>query len=175
MGIGLSPEDRKVQGIVQDLSVRDNIILALQVRRGWFTNLSFGEQKKIADRYIELLGIRTPSAEQQMKNLSGGNQQKVIIARWLASDPLFLILDEPTRGIDVGAKTEIQKLVVELAQKDMAVLFISSEIEEIARCSHEVLVLHDREVVETLRGADINDANIMNAIAVRHVEGTQGG
>jgi len=174
-GIGLSPEDRKVQGIVQDLTVRDNIILALQVRRGWFANLSFRDQKKTADRYIELLGIRTPSAEQQMKNLSGGNQQKVIIARWLASNPLFLILDEPTRGIDVGAKTEIQKLIVELAGKDMAVLFISSEIEEIARCSNEVLVLHDREVVETLRGDDINDGNIMNAIAVRHVEGTKGG
>ncbi|MBN1836082.1 MAG: sugar ABC transporter ATP-binding protein [Spirochaetales bacterium] len=170
-GIGLSPEDRKEQGIVPQLSVRENIALALQVRRGWFKNLSSKEQKEIAERYIELLGIKTPSTEQLMGNLSGGNQQKVIIARWLASDPQFLILDEPTRGIDVGAKTEIQKLVVELAQKNLAVLFISSEIEEIARCSSEVLVLHNREVVETLHGKDINDQNIMNAIAERHVEG----
>ena len=169
-GIGLSPEDRKEQGIVQDLSVRENIILALQVRKGWFKNLSYKEQKAIADHYIEILDIKTPSSEQLMRNLSGGNQQKVIIARWLAANPQFLIVDEPTRGIDVGAKTEIQKLVVELSRKNMAVLFISSEIEEIARCSSEVLVLHDREVVETLYGEDINAQNIMNAIAERHVE-----
>jgi galactofuranose transport system ATP-binding protein len=105
-----------------------------------------------------------------MKNLSGGNQQKVIIARWLAANPQFLILDEPTRGIDVGAKTEIQKLVVDLSRRDMAVLFISSEIEEIARCSSEVLVLHEREVVETLYGQEIDEQNIMNAIAERHEE-----
>jgi len=171
MGIGLSPEDRKEQGIVQELTVRENIILALQVRRGWFNNLSDREQREIAERYIEALDIKTPSADQVMKNLSGGNQQKVIIARWLASNPQFLILDEPTRGIDVGAKTEIQKLVVDLSNRNLAVLFISSEIEEIARCSSEVLVLHEREVVETLYGKDINDQNIMNAIAVRHVEG----
>jgi simple sugar transport system ATP-binding protein len=107
--------------------------------------------------------------------LSGGNQQKVIIARWLASNPQFLILDEPTRGIDVGAKTEIQKLVVELSKRNMAVLFISSEIEEIARCSSEVLVLHGHEVVETLYGTDINDQRIMNAIAERHAEGNEVG
>jgi simple sugar transport system ATP-binding protein len=170
-GIGLSPEDRKEQGIVQDMTVRENIILALQVRNGWFKNLSYREQREIAERYIAMLGIKTPSVDQVMKNLSGGNQQKVIIARWLASNPQFLILDEPTRGIDVGAKTEIQKLVVDLSNQNMAVLFISSEIEEIARCSSEVLVLHDHEVVDTLYGEDINDQNIMNAIAERHAEG----
>jgi len=174
-GIGLGPEDRKEQGIVQGLTVRENIILALQVRKGWFKNLSYREQKEIADHYIEILDIKTPSAEQLMRNLSGGNQQKVIIARWLASNPQFLILDEPTRGIDVGAKTEIQKLVVELSKRNMAVLFISSEIEEIARCSSEVLVLHGHEVVETLYGTDINDQRIMNAIAERHAEGNEVG
>jgi len=173
--IGLSPEDRKEQGIVQDLTVRENIILALQVRKGWFRNLSPKEQKEIADRYIEMLDIKTPSSEQVMKNLSGGNQQKVIIARWLASNPQFLILDEPTRGIDVGAKTEIQKLVVDLSEQNMAVLFISSEIEEISRCSSKVLVLHDREVVQTMYSEDINEQSIMNAIAERHVEGSDVG
>jgi monosaccharide-transporting ATPase len=169
-GIALSPEDRKEQGIVQDMTVRENIILALQVRKGWFRNFSSKEQKEIADRYIEMLGIKTPSSEQVMKNLSGGNQQKVIIARWLASNPQFLILDEPTRGIDVGAKTEIQKLVVDLSKQNMAVLFISSEIEEISRCSSEVIVLHDREVVQTLYSEDINEQSIMQAIAERHAE-----
>jgi len=171
-GIAFSPEDRKEQGIVQDMTVRENIILALQVRKGWFRNLSLKEQKEIADRYIEMLDIKTPSAEQVMKNLSGGNQQKVIIARWLASKPQFLILDEPTRGIDVGAKTEIQKLVVDLSKQNMAVLFISSEIEEISRCSSEVIVLHNREVVQTLYSEDINEQSIMQAIAERHAEDT---
>ena len=171
-GIALSPEDRKEQGIVQDMTVRENIILALQVRKGWFRNFSLKEQKEIADRYIKMLGIKTPSSEQVMKNLSGGNQQKVIIARWLASNPQFLILDEPTRGIDVGAKTEIQKLVVDLSKQNMAVLFISSEIEEISRCSSEVIVLHNREVVQTLYSEDINEQSIMQAIAERHAEDT---
>ncbi len=175
LGIGLSPEDRKAQGLIQDLSVRENIILALQVRKGWFGNLSSRQQRQIAERYIRLLDIKTPSSEQLMRNLSGGNQQKVIIARWLASAPRFLILDEPTRGIDVGAKTEIQKLVVRLARDGLAVLFISSEIEEIARCSGTVLVLHNREVVETLRGRDIEDRTIMNAIAERHLEDSPDG
>jgi len=171
-GIALSPEDRKEQGIVQDMTVRENIILALQVRKGWFRNLSSKEQKEIADRYIKMLDIKTPSTEQVMKNLSGGNQQKVIIARWLASNPQFLILDEPTRGIDVGAKTEMQKLVVDLSKQNLAVLFISSEIEEISRCSNKVLVLHDREVVQTLYSEDINEQSIMHAIAERHAEDT---
>ncbi len=143
LGIALSPEDRKDQGIIGDLSVRENIILALQNRKGWFKTLSIGEQQEIADKYIDLLIIKTPSADQAIKNLSGGNQQKVINGRWLAADPRFLILDEPTRGIDVGAKTEIQRLIVELSKQDMAVMFISSELEEIARCSTEVMVMHE--------------------------------
>ena len=167
-GIGLSPEDRKAQGIIEDLSVRENIVLAFQVRRGWRRNLSLREQREIADRYIKALNIKTPSGEQAMRNLSGGNQQKVIIARWLASNPRFLIVDEPTRGIDVGAKTEIQKLILELSKGDMAVLFISSEIEEIERCSTKVLVLHDLQVIRTLHGREIDENTIMQAIAAQH-------
>jgi len=168
LGLALSPEDRKDQGIIGDLSVRENIILALQNRKGWFKTLSRTEQQEIADRYIEILNIKTPSADQAIKNLSGGNQQKVIIGRWLAANPKFLILDEPTRGIDVGAKTEIQKLIVELSKQDMAVMFISSELEEIARCSTKVMVMHDMKVSNTLEGDDINENTIMHAIAERH-------
>jgi len=168
LGIALSPEDRKDQGIIGDLSVRENIILALQNRKGWFKTLSQAEQQEIADKYIELLNIKTPSSEQAIKNLSGGNQQKVIIGRWLAANPKFLILDEPTRGIDVGAKTEIQKLIVELSKQDMAVMFISSELEEVARCSTEVMVMHDMQLSEFLHGDDINEQSIMHAIAERH-------
>jgi len=171
LGLALSPEDRKDQGIIGDLSVRENIILALQNRKGWFKTMSRAEQQEIADRYIEILNIKTPSADQAIKNLSGGNQQKVIIGRWLAANPKFLILDEPTRGIDVGAKTEIQKLIVELSKQEMAVMFISSELEEIARCSTKVMVMHDMKVSNTLEGDDINENTIMHAIAERHTDG----
>jgi len=169
LGIGLSPEDRKAQGIIGDLSVRENIILALQARKGWFKTISRQEQENLALKYIKLLKIKTPSAEQSINNLSGGNQQKVIIARWLAANPRFLIFDEPTRGIDVGAKTEIQKLILELSYKDdMAIMFISSEIEELSRCSSKVIIMHDLELSETLYDKDINDHTIMHSIAERH-------
>ena len=174
LGIALSPEDRKEQGIIGDLSVRENIILALQNRKGWFKTLSPAEQQELADKYIALLNIKTPSADQAIKNLSGGNQQKVIIGRWLAANPKFLILDEPTRGIDVGAKTEIQKLIVELSRQDMAVMFISSELEEIARCSTEVMVMHDMQVSDFLEDEEINEHSIMQAIAERHTEENHG-
>src|SRR5438445_645515 len=111
-GIGLCPEDRKSEGIIEDLSLRENIVLALQVKQGWFRNIPRARQEEIAERYIKLLDIRTPTAAQAIKNLSGGNQQKAIVARWLATQPSLLILDEPTRGIDVGAKAEIQKLIL---------------------------------------------------------------
>jgi len=173
LGIGMSPEDRKAQGIIEDLSVRENIVLALQARKGWFNTVSRRDQEEIADRYITMLGIKTPTADQLIKNLSGGNQQKVIIARWLAANPNFLILDEPTRGIDVGAKTDIQKLMIELSQQGMALMFISSEIEEIDRCSSKVVIMHDFEVTQTLYGDDINEQSIMQSIAERHLEDEQ--
>ncbi len=163
-GIGLCPEDRKADGIVDDLTVRENIILALQARRGWFKHLSLQQQYEIADKYIRLLNIATPSADQPVKNLSGGNQQKVILARWLATDPRLLILDEPTRGIDVGAKAEIQKLVLSLAEEGKACLFISSELEEVIRTSHRIAVLRDREKVTEFTG-QVDEHQIMLSIA----------
>ena len=163
-GVGLCPEDRKAEGIVDDLTVRENIILALQASRGWFKYLSPQRQYEIADKYIKLLSIATPSADQPVKNLSGGNQQKVILARWLATNPQVLILDEPTRGIDVGAKAEIQKMVLSLAEEGKACIFISSELDEVLRCSHRIMVLRDREKVTEFSG-EVDEHTIMESIA----------
>jgi len=163
-GVALCPEDRKAEGIVGDLTVRENIILAMQASRGWFKYLSLQKQYELADKYIKLLNIATPSADQPVKNLSGGNQQKVILARWLATDPQVLILDEPTRGIDVGAKAEIQKLVLSLAEEGKSCVFISSELEEVMRCSHRIAVLRDRNKVTEFTG-EIDEHVIMQAMA----------
>jgi simple sugar transport system ATP-binding protein len=164
-GLAFCPEDRKTSGIIPDLSVRENIVLALAARGSVFRSLSRRQQNEIADRYIRALGIATPHAEQAIKNLSGGNQQKVILARWLASNPRLLILDEPTRGIDVGAKAEIQKLTLSLVAGGMSVLFISSELEEVVRVSDRVAVLRDRVKVAELEGEHINERAIMRTIA----------
>jgi galactofuranose transport system ATP-binding protein len=163
-GVALCPEDRKAEGILADLSVRENIILAMQANRGWFKYLGIREQYEIADRYIRLLSIATPSADQPVKNLSGGNQQKVILARWLATNPRLLILDEPTRGIDVGTKADIQRLVLDLAEEGRSCVFISSELEEVLRTSHRVVVLRDKQKVTEFTG-DIEDKAIMHAMA----------
>lgn len=151
-GIALCPEDRKAEGVLGDLTIRENIILALQARYGWFKFMSKQKQDEIAEKYIKLLGIATPSSEQLVKNLSGGNQQKVILARWLATNPKVLILDEPTRGIDVGAKTEIQKLVMQLAEEGKSCVFISSEMDEVLRISDRIAVLRDRKKVAEYPG-----------------------
>ena len=151
-GISLCPEDRKAEGIVGDLTIRENIILALQARYGWFKFLTTQRQYEIAEKYIKLLGIVTPSPDQLVNNLIGGNQQKDILARWLATNPRVLILDEPTRGIDVGAKTEIQKLVMQLAEEGKSCVFISSEIEEVLRISDRIAVLRDRKKVAEYPG-----------------------
>lgn len=164
-GIAFCSENRKTEGIIEDLTVRENIILALQAQRGWFRTLSRRRQEEIAAEYIRALDIKPPDPDQFVRNLSGGNQQKVILARWLLMNPKLLILDEPTRGIDVGAKAEIQKLVLSLAEKGMAVLFISSELEEVIRVSSRVAVLRDRHHVRHLTGGDIQQAAIMQAIA----------
>ena len=164
-GIAFCPEDRRREGIIADLSVRENIILAIQASRGIFKTMARKEQIRIVDEYIKELNIVTPDAEQKVKFLSGGNQQKVILARWLASNPKFLILDEPTRGIDVGVKLDIQNLVGKLAEKGMAVLFISSELEEVLRSSERIVVLRDRKIVGDLTGEDMNGAKVMQSIA----------
>jgi galactofuranose transport system ATP-binding protein len=163
-GVALCPEDRKAAGIVDDLTVRENIILAMQASLGWFKHLSLQEQNSIADKYIKLLNISTPSADQPVKNLSGGNQQKVILARWLATNPRLLILDEPTRGIDVGTKAEIQKLVLALAEEGKSCMFISSELEEVLRTSHRIVVLRDQQKIAEF-GGDVTEQQVMESIA----------
>ncbi|MBO4532325.1 MAG: sugar ABC transporter ATP-binding protein [Treponema sp.] len=164
-GIGYLPEDRKGDGIIQDLSVRENIILALQVLNGFNKPLSRAESEKLADEYIELLDIKTASKETPIKSLSGGNQQKVILARWLLTHPQFLILDEPTRGIDVGTKIEIQKQVLKLAEEGVSVTFISSEIEEMLSVCQRLIVMRDRKIVGELKDAMLRQDVIMQTIA----------
>ncbi len=162
------PEDRKEEGILSDLSVRENIIIALQARKGIFKLMNRKDQEVFADQYIDLLQIKTASRETPVKQLSGGNQQKVILARWLLTEPEFLILDEPTRGIDVGTKSEIQKLVVDLAKKGKAVMFISSEIEEMLRTCNRMVILRDQEKIGELSHEEISQSRIMEAIAGGH-------
>ena len=164
-GIAYLPEDRKVDGIVGDLSVRDNIILAAQVLRGFFRPFSKAQANKFADEYIKLLEIKTASADTPIKSLSGGNQQKVILARWLLTHPEYLILDEPTRGIDIGTKIEIQKLVLKLASEGMSVTFISSETDEMLRTCSRLIVMRDRKKVGEIDGEDLTQSKIMDTIA----------
>lgn len=164
-GFALCPEDRKVEGIIPDLTVRENIILALQAKRGWLKTLSYKKQEEIAQEMISALHIVTPDSSKPAGQLSGGNQQKVILARWLVSQPEFLILDEPTRGIDVGAHAEIVHIIKRLCSEGMALLVISSELAEVAEYSHRVIVLRDRKKLTELTGDDINEQMIMHAIA----------
>ena len=164
-GIGYLPEDRKQDGIVGDLSVRENIILALQVMKGFFKPFSRAQAEAFADEYIKLLEIKTASSDTPIKQLSGGNQQKVILARWLLTNPKYLILDEPTRGIDVGTKIEIQKLVLKLAGEGKSVTFISSEIDEMLRTCSRLMVMRDRKLVGELSGDDLSQSKIMATIA----------
>ena len=164
-GMAYCPEDRKVEGIIADLSVRENMILALQAKRGMFKLMSRKEQEELTDKYIKMLQVKTASRETPIKSLSGGNQQKVILGRWLMTEPDFLILDEPTRGIDVGTKTEIQKLVVKLANEGMSVVFISSEVEEMLRTVTHMGILRDGEKVGELEESELSQENVMKAIA----------
>ena len=163
--IAYLPEDRKIDGIVGDLSVRENIILAAQVLKGFFKPFSKADTYKFADEYIKLLSIKTASADTPIKSLSGGNQQKAILARWLLMNPDYLILDEPTRGIDVGTKIDIQKLVLKLASEGMSVTFISSETDEMLRTCSRLIVMRDRRVVGELSGDDLSQKKIMSTIA----------
>ncbi|MDR0718997.1 MAG: sugar ABC transporter ATP-binding protein [Treponema sp.] len=164
--IAFCPEDRKKYGIIADLSVRENIILAMQAKNGVFKFIPRKRQEEIAGQYIKMLGIVTPSQDMPVRNLSGGNQQKVILARWLVTQPELLILDEPTRGIDVAAKAEIMNLAMKLCDEGMSLVFISSELEEVIRCSDRIAVMRDRKKIAELSGAEMIEQNILKAIAV---------
>ena len=166
-GIAFCPEDRKAEGLLGELSVRENIMLALQAKRGWHHPLSSVEQREIADRMIEALNIATPDAEKPVGQLSGGNQQKVVLARSLVSQPKVLLLDEPTRGIDVGAHAEVVALIRRLCADGLALLVASSELDELVAVSDRVAVLRDRHKVGEMAGSDITRENIIQTIAGR--------
>jgi len=165
MGIGFCSEDRKNEGVFAALSIRENIILALQSRMGLFHHLSAKRQLEIADKMIKSLGIVTPSSSNEASQLSGGNQQKVMLARWLATHPTILILDEPTRGIDVGAKLEIMEQILNLSKEGLGLIFISSEFDEVIRCSSTIAVLKDKEKIAELQGDEMTESRIMRTIA----------
>lgn len=163
--IAFSPEDRRTDGIVADLSIRENIALAIHRKISPFGLINKKRQTEIAEKFVKILNISAPSVEQLIKNLSGGNQQKVILARWLASEPRLLILDEPTRGIDVGAKAEVESAIQALSKEGMSILFISSEMEEVVRSCHRIMVMRDGAMVAELEDDRISETNIMSAIA----------
>ena len=164
-GFALTPEDRKSQAILPNLTVRENLIIALQARRGLWRKISRTEQDRLVTQFTKALGIKTSSPEQLIRNLSGGNQQKVILARWLATEPRLLLLDEPTRGIDVGAQADIERLLAKLRDEGLAIVFICADTAELARNSQRIAVMRDRAKVAELAGADLNEQAVMSAIA----------
>ncbi|MFJ2618559.1 sugar ABC transporter ATP-binding protein [Glutamicibacter sp. NPDC087344] len=164
--IAYTSEDRKGEGVVGDLTVAENIILGLQAARGWTRPLPEAKATQIVDAYIKALGVRPANPQALLKNLSGGNQQKVLLARWLATAPKLLLLDEPTRGIDIGAKTEIMNLVSELAEQGMSVVFISAELEEVLRLSDRIVVMRDHsKVAEIPSTPDVDVPRLIEIIA----------
>ncbi|WP_341392832.1 sugar ABC transporter ATP-binding protein [Arthrobacter sp. G119Y2] len=164
-GIGFSSENRKEEGLVSDLSVQDNLVLAMQASKGWLRKIPRHIQDQLTAKFIEALDIRPANKEALVRNLSGGNQQKVLLARWLITQPKLLILDEPTRGIDIGAKTQIQVLISSLAAEGMAIIFISAELEEVLRLSDHIAVLRDREMVAALPNHGATMEDVMTIIA----------
>jgi simple sugar transport system ATP-binding protein len=165
LGIGLCPEDRKSEGVCPGLSVSENLLLVLQARRGWLRVIRKKQADKIVSEQIERLRITTPDTRRPIENLSGGNQQKVLLCRWLVAEPTLLLLDEPTRGIDVGNKLEIRKLITDLAKKGMSFVFSSAELEEVVNTCDRVVVLRDRRKVGELKGAEVTEQNVMARIA----------
>jgi monosaccharide-transporting ATPase len=164
--IAFSTENRRDEGIIGDLTVRENLILAVQARRGWARPLSRREQNELCDKYLLELNVRPSDPERPIKNLSGGNQQKVLLGRWLATKPQLIVLDEPTRGIDVGAKAEIQEAIAALAEDGMSVVFISSELEEVVRLSERIVVMKDhRKIGEIVNGPEVTADTIVDLIA----------
>ena len=168
LGMGLLPDDRKAEGIIADLSVRENIILAMQAKRGMFKLLPMSRQNEIADKYIELLQIKTASRETLIGQLSGGNQQKVVVAKALASDLKLLIMDEPTKGVDVGAKAAIYQIMGELAQKGMAIVMISSEMPELLGMSDRIYVMCDGRVTGELSRTEATQEKILELSMLKH-------
>lgn len=164
-GIGFCSEDRKNEGIFPDLSVRENIILALQAKQGIFKTLSKKRREEIASKLIDSLKVKTPNAGVPIGKLSGGNQQKVMLARWIATSPSIFILDEPTRGIDVGAKVEIMEQILNLSHDGLGIIFISSEFEEVIRCSSKIAILKDKVKIAELFGDDMTETDILHTIA----------
>jgi simple sugar transport system ATP-binding protein len=164
-GIGFCSEDRKHEGAILALSVRENLILALQARQGIFRAIPFKRQQQLATDYVKWLGIKTASIETPIGTLSGGNQQKVLLARWLATDPRLMILDEPTRGIDVRAKQEIMDYVSNLCRKGMSILFISSELPEVLRVSDRMVVMRDRKACGEYRRGELDETSVLHVIA----------
>ena len=165
LGMGLCPEDRKRDGIFGALSIRENIMIVLQNKKGWWRFISLKHQKALAEQFVKALKIATSDIEKPIDQLSGGNQQKVILARWLASEPKLLLLDEPTRGIDVGAHAEIIQLIRELCSKGLGLMVASSEMEELVEYSDSIVVMRDRRKAGQLTGENINPNSIMQAIA----------
>jgi simple sugar transport system ATP-binding protein len=164
-GIAYASENRRTEGLVGNLSVRANIILAMQSARGWARAIPRRQQAELADRYVKALDIRPPNPEAIVGTLSGGNQQKVLLARWLLTAPKLLLLDEPTRGIDVGAKAEIQQLVAGLADDGISVLFISAELEEVLRLSHRIVVMRELHKVAEIDNRGTTESDLMQIIA----------
>jgi ribose transport system ATP-binding protein len=164
-GVVMLPEDRKADGILPDLSVRENIVLAALPRLSRTGFVSRKRQDAIVDTFMKRLRIKASSPDQRVGDLSGGNQQKVLLARLLCTQPKVLLLDEPTRGIDVGAKAEVQALVDELAAEGLGVVLISSEFDEVVEGSDAIVVLREGRVVTELRGTEVNEAALLAALA----------
>ncbi len=163
--ISFSSEDRRGEGIVADLTVAENIVLGIQARKGWMRKVRKAEQDAVVAEYIEALGVKPADPQLVVANLSGGNQQKVLLARWLATAPELLVLDEPTRGIDVGAKADIQHKVSELSAQGLSVIFISSELEEVLRLAQRIAVLRDRRKIGELDSVEVDLDGLIDYLA----------
>ncbi len=163
--MAFSSEDRRAEGIISDLTVAENIVIGIQAQRGWLRKVGRAEQDSLVSEYMGALGIRPADPNQLVRNLSGGNQQKVLLARWLATAPELLVLDEPTRGIDVGAKADIQRKVAELSERGLSVIFISSELEEVLRLAQRVVVMRDRRRIGELDSHTVDLDGLIDYIA----------
>jgi ribose transport system ATP-binding protein len=161
-GIGLVTEDRKQQGLVLGMAVRENITLANLDQLSFLNFIKAGEERRVASKYVKDLLVKTPTIEQTVQNLSGGNQQKVVLAKWLFTDSKVLIFDEPTRGIDVGAKTEIYQLMNALAKRGCAIIMISSELPEVLGMSDRILVMHEGTIAGELSREEATQEKIMH-------------